>query len=74
MAHRFSAGDWLRHKQTNESGCVKSCYILQNVQVYEVSIPIDPTGTSWELGAVSATWEEGDLEMSNEKHLPPCRS
>ena len=70
MIHRFAVNDWVRNTKTNEDGQVRNLYHHESVAMYEVSVPNDPTHTSWELGAVRADWRDPDVEPSNSSTLP----
>ncbi|MGA3055924.1 MAG: hypothetical protein ABSD63_17090 [Candidatus Korobacteraceae bacterium] len=70
MYHRFSTGSLVRNKKTNEDAKVLKTYVANNIAMYEVAVPRDSMG--WELGTDRvAHWEDGDLEVSQNKFLSP---
>lgn len=70
MLHRFAVKNWVQNKMTTEDGQVKRLYELNGIAMYEVSVPIDPTRTSWVLGAELANWADDEVQPSTSKTLP----
>jgi hypothetical protein len=70
VVHRFAVKNWVRNKRTNEDGQVKGLYEQNGIAMYEVSVPNDPSRTSWELGAERADWADNEVQPSTSETLP----
>lgn len=70
ITSRFSRGDVVRNKRTNEDGKIDSVVIDDDCCVrYSVHIPTDSHG--WEMGtkAVDILWNENDVATSPNQFL-----
>jgi hypothetical protein len=66
-APRFSIGDLVFNRITNEHGKIRRVYQKKKEVMYQVSVPADRE--SWNLGGYPSDWEEDRLELSSNEHL-----
>jgi hypothetical protein len=66
-SHTFCQGSLIRRKNTNEDAKVVKCFFENGVAIYEVQIPLNRYG--WQMGAVTASWEDRETEPSQNESL-----
>jgi hypothetical protein len=67
MSHTSCQGSLIRCKITNEDAKVVKCFFENGVAMYEVQISLNRYG--WQMGAVTAFWEDRATEPSQNESM-----
>ena len=65
MTPKFSIGQILFNRNTNENGTVGKTYELNGITMYEVLVPVQFRGIA--IGSNVSDWAEGILDLAQER-------